>query len=60
MSAVQHTGRSRQSLDDSIERLRTDLRRLASLVDVAIERSVASLARLDERSASGSGPIANI
>jgi phosphate transport system protein len=51
MSAVQHTGRSRASLDDSIERLRTDLRRLASLVDVAIDRSVASLGRLDERSA---------
>jgi phosphate transport system protein len=51
MSAIQHTGRSRASLDDSIERLRTDLRRLASLVDVAIDRSVASLARLDERAA---------
>jgi phosphate transport system protein len=51
MSAVQHTGRSRASLDDSIERLRTDLRRLASLVDVAIDRSVASLGRLDERTA---------
>lgn len=51
MSAVQHTGRSRASLDESIERLRTDLRRLASLVDMAIDRSVASLARLDERAA---------
>ena len=51
MSAVQHTGRSRASLDESIERLRTDLRRLASLVDMAIDRSVASLARLDEPAA---------
>jgi len=51
MSAVQHSGRSRASLDESIERLRTDLRRLASLVDMAIDRSVASLARLDERAA---------
>jgi phosphate transport system protein len=42
---------SRAALDESIERLRTDLRRLASLVDVAIDRSVASLARLDERAA---------
>src|SRR6185295_18439549 len=41
----------RASLDESTERLRTDLRRLASLVDMAIDRSVASLARLDERAA---------
>jgi phosphate transport system protein len=51
MSALQHSGRSRATLDESIERLRTDLRRMASLVDVAIDRSVASLSRLDERSA---------
>ena len=51
MSAIQHTGRSRASLDDSLERLRTDLRRLASLVDVAIDRAIAALGRLDERSA---------
>ncbi|HEY7625360.1 MAG TPA: phosphate signaling complex protein PhoU [Candidatus Limnocylindria bacterium] len=51
MSAVSHVGRSRAALDESIDRLRTDLRRLASLVDVAIDRSVAALARLDEGAA---------
>jgi phosphate transport system protein len=51
MSALPHAARSRATLDQGIERLRTDLRRLASLVDVAIDRSVASLARLDERAA---------
>jgi phosphate transport system protein len=48
MSAVQHSARSRAALDHGVDKMRTDLRRLASLVDVAIERSVASLARLDE------------
>ena len=42
---------SRAALDDGLERLRTDLRRLGSLVDVAIERSVAALAHLDENAA---------
>ncbi len=42
---------SRAALDDGLEQLRRDLRRLASLVDVAIERSVATLARLDRRGA---------
>jgi phosphate transport system protein len=50
MSAV-HAARSRAALDEGLDHLRADLRRLASLVDVAIERSVASLARLDEKAA---------
>ena len=50
MSAV-HATRSRAALDEGLDHLRSDLRRLASLVDVAIERSVASLARLDESAA---------
>jgi phosphate transport system protein len=37
----------RAGLDQGLEQLRRDLRRLASMVDVAIEKSVASLARLD-------------
>jgi phosphate transport system protein len=37
------------ALDEALDRLRSDLRRLGSLVDVAIERSVGALARLDER-----------
>ena len=37
----------RAGLDQGLEQLRRDLRRLASMVDVAIEQSVASLARLD-------------
>ena len=41
MSAV-HATRSRAALDEGLDHLRSDLRRLASLVDVAIERSVAS------------------
>ncbi|MDP9265683.1 MAG: phosphate signaling complex protein PhoU [Chloroflexota bacterium] len=38
---------SRAALDEGMEQLRVDLRRLASLVDVAIERSIAALGRLD-------------
>ena len=41
------TTHTRAGLDQGLEQLRRDLRRLASMVDVAIERSVASLARLD-------------
>jgi phosphate transport system protein len=41
------TMHQRAGLDQGMEQLRRDLRRLASMVDVAIERSVASLARLD-------------
>jgi phosphate transport system protein len=41
----------RAGLDQGLEQLRRDLRRLASMVDVAIERSVLSLARLDRREA---------
>ena len=41
----------RAGLDQGLEQLRRDLRRLASMVDVAIEKSVASLARLDSRTA---------
>ena len=42
---------SRQALDDGLEQLRRDLRKMASLVDLAIERGVASLARLDRAAA---------
>jgi phosphate transport system protein len=42
---------SRAALDEGLERLRHDLRRLGSLVDVAIERSISSLAHLDENAA---------
>lgn len=38
---------SRQSLDDGVLGLQRDLRSLASLVDVAIERSIRALERLD-------------
>ena len=38
---------SRAALDHGLDQLRHDLRRLASLVDLAIERSVDALARLD-------------
>jgi len=41
------TTHQRAGLDQGLEQLRRDLRRLASMVDVAIEQSVASLARLD-------------
>lgn len=40
-------GGSRATLDVAIARLQHDLRRIASLDDVAIERSVAALSRLD-------------
>ena len=39
---------SRAALDQAIEQLQRDLRRVASLVDVAIERSVSALQRLDQ------------
>jgi len=41
----------RAGLDQGLEQLRRDLRRLASMVDVAVEQSVASLARLDRAGA---------
>jgi len=41
----------RAGLDQGLEQLRRDLRRLASMVDVAIESSVASLKRLDRAEA---------
>lgn len=41
------TMHQRAGLDQGLEQLRKDLRRLASLVDIAIETSVRSLARLD-------------
>ncbi|MGH2451820.1 MAG: phosphate signaling complex protein PhoU [Candidatus Limnocylindria bacterium] len=40
---------SRQALDDGLLGLQRDLRSLSSLVDVAIERSIRALARLDRR-----------
>ena len=49
--AIPRSLHSRAALDEGLDRLRSDLRRLGSLVDVAIERSVAALARLDERTA---------
>ena len=39
--------RSRQGLEDGVLGLQRDLRSLASLVDVAIERSIRALERLD-------------
>jgi phosphate transport system protein len=42
---------TRAGLDQGMEQLRRDLRRLASMVDVAVEQSVASLARLDRAAA---------
>jgi phosphate transport system protein len=51
MSAIPRSLHSRAALDQALDQLRSDLRRLGSLVDVAIERSVAALARLDERAA---------
>jgi phosphate transport system protein len=45
------TMHQRAGLDQGLEQLRRDLRRLASMVDIAIERSVASLARLDRAEA---------
>jgi phosphate transport system protein len=41
----------RAGLDQGLEQLRRDLRRLASMVDVAIEKSVGSLRRLDRAEA---------
>jgi phosphate transport system protein len=51
MATTQRGLQSRAALDAGLDRMRADLRRLGSLVDVAIERSVSSLARLDERAA---------
>jgi phosphate transport system protein len=45
------TMHQRAGLDQGLDQLRRDLRRLASMVDVAIEKSVASLARLDRATA---------
>ena len=45
------TTHQRAGLDQGLEQLRRDLRRLASMVDVAVEQSVASLARLDRSGA---------
>lgn len=45
------TTHQRAGLDQGLEQLRRDLRRLASMVDVAIEKSVASLKRLDRAEA---------
>ncbi len=47
MAAPGRTIRQRAVLDEGIEQLKLDMRRMASLVDLAIERSVSSLARLD-------------
>jgi phosphate transport system protein len=47
MAALHH----RAGLDQGLEQLRRDLRRLASMVDVAIEKSVGSLRRLDRAEA---------
>lgn len=47
------TAHSRAALDQGIEQLQHDLRRVASLVDLAIERSVAGLQRLDRTAAEG-------
>ena len=44
---------SRAALDEAIEQLQHDLRRVASLVDLAMERSVAGLQRLDKTMADG-------
>ncbi|MHB8631687.1 MAG: phosphate signaling complex protein PhoU [Candidatus Limnocylindria bacterium] len=44
---------SRAALDQAIEQLQHDLRRVASLVDLAIERSVSALQRLDRTMAEG-------
>ena len=51
MAALPHPLQSRVALDQGLEGLRRDLKRLGSLVDVAIERSVAALERLDDRAA---------
>jgi len=47
MAVPGRTIHQRAVLDQGIEQLKLDLRRMASLVDLAIERSVSSLARLD-------------
>ncbi|HUG55691.1 MAG TPA: phosphate signaling complex protein PhoU [Candidatus Limnocylindrales bacterium] len=47
MSQTHRTIHSRQALDDGLLGLQRDLRSLSSLVDVAIERSIRALARLD-------------
>jgi phosphate transport system protein len=51
MAAIHRPFQSRAALDEGLDRLRGDLRRLGSLVDVAIERSVSALAKLDEATA---------
>jgi len=49
--AEARTIRSRAALDDGLAQLQRDVRRLASLVDVAIERSYRALERLDQAEA---------
>lgn len=51
MSAERRVLHGRAALDEGLEQLRHDLRRLASMVDVAIDASLASLAALDRTGA---------
>lgn len=48
MTAEARSIHSRAALDDGLAQLQRDVRRLASLVDVAIERSIHALALLDQ------------
>jgi phosphate transport system protein len=48
MTEQARTIRSRAALDDGLAQLQRDVRRLASLVDVAIERCMLALERLDQ------------
>jgi phosphate transport system protein len=48
MTATERTIHSRAALDEGLVSLQSQLRSLASLVDVAIERSILSLERLDK------------
>src|SRR5512142_357672 len=47
MSVQRRVLHGRAALDEGLEQLRHDLRRLASMVDVAVDASLASLAALD-------------
>ena len=51
MTAEQRTIHSRATLDEGLVSLQRQLRTLASLVDVAIERSIRALERLDQEGA---------
>lgn len=51
MSVERRVLHSRAALDEGLEQLRHDLRRLASMVDVAIEASLGALANLDQAGA---------